>query len=92
MPFSGPVAAIASPTVHGTDTCAVTRAGGVECIEWTDESPVANPVAGLSSGVTAVATGGFHACVVTSGGGVSCWVPPFEGERVPVPIPGFGPP
>ncbi|MGA7123730.1 MAG: RCC1 domain-containing protein, partial [Polyangiaceae bacterium] len=62
--------------------CAVGTGGAVEC--W-GSGPVVNsmatpvPIAGLSSGVTAVSVGTSGACAITSGGGVTCW---GEGEFV----------
>ncbi len=64
--------------------CLLTSVGGVRC--WgqnvfgqvgngTTVSPQPTPVdvVGLTSGVTSVVTGGFHACAVTSAGGLKCW-------------------
>jgi alpha-tubulin suppressor-like RCC1 family protein len=65
----------------GAHSCQV-NAGGVMC--WgrntegqlgnagNTDSPVPVPVSGLA-GITAVATGAFHACALGSGGGLKCW-------------------
>ncbi len=72
--------AIATGSSH---SCASTSAGAVSC--WgnngngrlgnnsTNQSAVPVAVSGLTSGVTAIATGGTHSCAVTSAGAVSCW-------------------
>ena len=81
--LSSGVAAVAAGADH---TCALTTAGGLKCWgrnqygqlgDGTDgggnqsTSPV--DVVGLSSGVAAVATSGWHTCAVTTAGGLKCW-------------------
>ena len=71
-------------------TCAVMRGGAVKC--WgengrgqlgnrsTTSSTVPVTVAGLSSGVSAVAAGRNHTCALTVEAGVKCWGTNYSGQ------------
>ncbi len=77
------LAGIAQVHAGADHSCALTTAGGIKC--WGDNtygqlgtgsgtgSREAIDVPGLSGGVTAVATGGYHTCALTTAGGVKCW-------------------
>jgi cysteine-rich repeat protein len=90
-------------------TCALVEGGAVKC--WglnlygglgnasyvSTSSPV--DVAGLGSGVRAIASGGYHTCALLEGGSVKCWGVNWYGElgdgtqnssNVPVDVVGLG--
>jgi alpha-tubulin suppressor-like RCC1 family protein len=81
------VAAVAAGRSH---TCALTVGGGVKCWGYnyygqlgdgtTTQRTTPVDVSGLTSGVDAIAAGGYHACAATAGGGVTCWGYNYYGQ------------
>lgn len=83
-------------SVGGAHACAITRSGGMRC--WglnalgelgngveSNQHDVPVPVAGLASGVAAIAAGGTHTCALTTAGGVKCWGSNGNGQLASAP-------
>jgi len=85
--LTGGVQAIVAGWRH---TCVLTTAGGVKCwgnnhdgqlgvgTEGDKKTPI--DVAGLTSGVQAIAAGRRHTCALTTAGGVKCWGNNHDGQ------------
>lgn len=75
---------------HADHACALTNFGGVKCWGYngfgqigdgtTTDRRLPTNVAGLGTGVVAIAAGAFHTCAVTNVGGVKCWGNNFHGQ------------
>jgi alpha-tubulin suppressor-like RCC1 family protein len=111
----GPPAASAAPahravSVSSGDafSCALTKAGGVQCWGENDSGQLGNgskqdsavpvQVQGLESGVRSVTASWWHACAVLDDGGVKCWGSgelgdgTWNGSSVPVDVQGLSGP
>jgi alpha-tubulin suppressor-like RCC1 family protein len=80
---TGLTAGVSAIAVGSAYNCAITASGGVKC--WGSnfygqlgndsfvDSTTPVDVIGLTSGVSAITTGGFHTCALTQAGAVKCW-------------------
>ena len=85
--LSNGVTAISAGDYH---TCAITKSGAVKCWGFNpsgqlgdgtnNQSNTPVDVFGLSSGVTAIATGELHTCAVTQSGAAVCWGNNLNGQ------------